>query len=72
MNDDKNFGSNVDRYRLQVAEAEIIELKQKLAALDKREEEREKKRLLWGISALGTAVMFLVSLVWSQRGVFFK
>lgn len=72
MNDDKNFGSNVDRYRLQVAEAEIIDLKQKLAALDKREEEREKKRLLWGISALGTAVMFLVSLVWSQRGVFFK
>ena len=67
------------RYRLEKAEAHIENLERHIEKLDaeivriRREaEEREKKRLSWGIGALGSVVMMLGGVIWAYRGVIFK
>jgi hypothetical protein len=59
-------------YRLEQAELKIVELEDKLVAFIVKEDARETKRLLWGISALGTAVMILGSIIWTYRPIIFK
>lgn len=66
-------------YRLAQAEAkierqsaDIAALREQIASVERKEEERERKRLLWGISALGSILMMAASVIWSYRGVIFK
>lgn len=68
--------SQMTEYRLQMAEKQIVEQHQQikdlnaaLIALERKEEDREKKRLLWGIGALGSVVMAMASFIWNQWGI---
>ena len=55
-------------YRLDRAEAEIRELHEEM----ERRSAEEKKRLMWGISVLGGAVLTLAGVIWNWRSVIFK
>lgn len=59
-------------YRLSQAEAEIVALKKDLKEFKEEEQAMEKKRLLWGISVLGSVIMTLGAVIWSYRAVIFK
>lgn len=59
-------------YRLSQAEAEITALKKDLKEFKEEEQERERKRLLWGISSLGAVIFTLGGVIWSYRAVIFK
>jgi len=72
-------GPDILLYRLTQAESKLSEQDAELKALQKkvemyerRHEEQEKKRLLWGIGALGSVVMTLGSVIWTYRAVIFK
>lgn len=65
--------------RLELAEqsikeqdAEISDLRKEIAAVRANEEARERKRLLYGISTLGTVAMALFGVIWNYRSVIFK
>ena len=55
-------------YRLTELEKDKENLEKKIAQL----EEVERKKLLWGISALGSVVLALGGIIWTYRGVIFK
>ena len=66
-------------YRLEQAEKQIATqnthidlLETKLQTMKDEAAKREKKRLLWGIGALGSVVMALGALLWNYRSVIFK
>lgn len=59
-------------YRLKQAEEHIDLLELKIEGMKSDARRREEKRLLWGISALGSVVMAMGSLIWAYRGVIFK
>ncbi|MBY6113282.1 hypothetical protein KUW09_04915 [Mameliella alba] len=73
------MASEVQEYRLLQAEkqleaqaGQIDALKAEIAEVRHAEEERERKRLVWGISSLGSILMILAGVIWSYRGVIFK
>lgn len=62
-------------YRLGLVEKREQELEAQIKETDQKHEqfralinERERKRLLWGISALGTVVMVLAGMIWARIG----
>lgn len=66
-------------YRLQQLEKAISDINESIGELKKdlhdfkeEERERERKRLLWGISSLGTLLTVTVGVIWSYRGVIFR
>lgn len=46
--------------------ADMAKMQKRLDTAEKGAVERERKRLTWGISALGTAVLILGSLIWAN------
>lgn len=70
---------DVTIYRLKKAEQLIAELdatvrglEGNIADMKRHADQLEKQRLRWGISALGTVVMLLGTIIWGYRGVIFK
>lgn len=59
-------------YRLEQAEKKIAALETELKRLEDETDELERKRLKWGITALGTIVMTLGGIIWQYRSVIFK
>lgn len=59
-------------YRLEQAEIKINALEAELKRLEDETDELERKRLKWGISALGAIVMTLGTIIWQYRSVIFK
>ena len=59
-------------YRLEQAEKALAALEAELKAFKAAEEELERKRLTWGITALGSVVLTLGGVIWAYRGVIFK
>lgn len=59
-------------YRLAQAEKKITALETELRDFEKTAAELERKRLTWGISALGAVVMTLGAIIWQYRTVIFK
>lgn len=59
-------------YRLSKAEEKIAALDKELKEFREEEQALEKKRLLWGISVLGSVIMTLGAVIWSYRSVIFK
>lgn len=55
-------------YRLGELEKENEKLQGKIKDL----EDAEKRKLLWGISALGSVILALGGVIWTYRGVIFK
>ena len=51
---------------------DVKDLEGEIRRVEKQEAARERARLLWGISALGTVVMTLGALIWNYRAVIFK
>ena len=66
-------------FKLQAQAEDIKELKRKISNLEAEEarmkieiEVREKRKLLTGISVLGSIVLALASLIWAFRGDILK
>lgn len=59
-------------YRLNVAEKHIETLENNLVKLRQEIETAERRRLMYGIGALGAVISTLVGIIWSYRGVIFK
>ena len=59
-------------YRLQKAETDIVKLEERLTIFIAKEDARETKKLLWGITTLGGAVMILGGVLWQYRPVIFS
>lgn len=59
-------------YRLAQAEKKISALETELRDFERAAAELERKRLTWGISALGAVVMTLGTIIWQYRGMIFK
>ena len=63
------------RHLTQIVETQSREINELRTEVQKMEDEMaqiEKRRLVWGISALGTVVATLAGIIWSYRGVIFK
>lgn len=54
--------------KLRDQQKQITDLNAALIALDRKEEDREKKRLIWGIGALGSVVMAMATFIWNKWG----
>ena len=67
-----DVSNEIIKYRLEQAEKDIERLSKELHDFKEKEDQLEKKRLLWGISSLGTIIMALGSILWAYRGVIFK
>lgn len=59
-------------YRLNSAETHISNLETEIKQLRKEIETAERRRLMYGIGALGAVISTLVGIIWSYRGVIFK
>lgn len=60
------------RLRLEQVEKRAEALEGEMKAMKAEADKLEKQRLRWGISALGTVVMLLGTVLWGYRGVIFK
>lgn len=58
--------------QVEAAAAMAKEAKDELEAFEKLVEAREKKRLMTGISILGSVVLTLAGVIWNYRSVIFK
>lgn len=63
---------SIIEYRLKQAEAEIRTLKGLVESMRIEAQEMERKRLLWGVTSLGSVVMALGGIIWAYRSVIFK
>lgn len=63
---------SIIEYRLKQAEAEIRTLKGLVESMRLEAQEMEHKRLLWGVTSLGSVVMALGGIIWAYRSVIFK
>lgn len=63
----KHLAAKVDQ-----ANAVAAKARDELEAFEKLVEAREKKRLMTGISVLGSIVLSLVGIIWNYRSVIFK
>lgn len=66
MSDQSDY--NVLVYKVEQLEKLVANHETEIAAIQKE----EKRKLMWGISVLGSAVLALVGVIWAYRGVIFR
>jgi len=59
-------------FKLDSASTSISDLQKELENFEKTMETRERKRLVTGVSVLGSVVLSLLGIIWSYRSVIFK
>jgi Ca2+/Na+ antiporter len=68
---EKALAADLARYK-ETHSAEVEELKAKIAEREQERQTEERRRLLAGISFLGSIILALVGVIWAYRGTIFQ
>lgn len=67
MQDDYS-GGNILEYKVRQLEKKVEHIEGEMKEIERA----EKQKLRWGVSFLGSALLAVVGVLWSYRGVIFK
>jgi hypothetical protein len=57
---------NLWKYKVEQLQSQVSDLRSDMEQMKREREVAERKRLMWGIGALGTAVLTLAGVIWAM------